>query len=62
MIGYKLKVVHDEYDTLNLYPSRHNGKYHPREENNLDDDSSMFLYRWWEFVWHHHCWEYTPHN
>ena len=43
MIDYKLKVVHDEDDTLYLSPMRHNDKAYTREENNLGDDSSMFL-------------------
>ena len=43
MIDYKLKVTHDEDDTLIFSPTRKNGKAYPREENNLGDDSSMFI-------------------
>ena len=43
MIYYKLKVMHDEYYKLNFSPTRHNRKAYPKEENNLGDDSSMFL-------------------
>ena len=35
--------MNDEYDTLNLYAMRQNGKSYPREENNLGSDSSMIL-------------------
>ena len=30
MIDYKLKVIHDEHDTLNLSAMRQNGKDHTR--------------------------------
>ena len=35
--------MHDEDDTLNFYPMRRNGKVYPSEENNLGDNSSIFL-------------------
>ena len=43
MIDYKLKVMHDEYDTLNFSPMRQNYKAYLSKENNLGVDSSMFL-------------------
>ena len=47
MIDYKFKVVHYEYYTLNLYNMIRNIHNYPRGENNLGDDSSMFLtYDW----------------
>ena len=43
MVAYKLKVMHDEDDTLYLLPMRHIRNAYPREENNCGDDSVMFL-------------------
>ena len=43
MLANKLKLVHDEYDTLHLSPLRHNRKSYPREENNCGDDYIMFI-------------------
>ena len=49
MIDCKLKVIHDEDYTLNFYPMRQNGKVYTREENNLGDNSSIFLPYEWNF-------------
>ena len=43
MIDYKLKVIHDEDDTVYLYPMGQSGKDYYKEENNLGDDYIMFL-------------------
>ena len=47
MIDCKLKVMHNEDDKINFYPMRQNGRVYPREENNMGDNSSIFLpYEW----------------
>ena len=43
MVAYKLKVMHNEYDTLNFWLIRQNSNSYPREENNCGDDSSIFI-------------------
>ena len=47
MIDYKFKVVHYEDYKLNLYNMIGNIHNYPRGENNLSDDSSMFLTHEW---------------
>ena len=43
MIDYRLKVIHDDDDTLHLFPRIQNSNAYTKEENNCGDDSIMFL-------------------
>ena len=43
MVDYRLKLIHDEYDTINFKPIRQKINTYPRQENNCGDDSIMFL-------------------
>ena len=43
MIPYKSKVVHVEYDILNVYPIINNRNSYPRKENNFGNDSIIFI-------------------
>ena len=43
MVTYRLKVMHVEYDTLNLYPIILNINIYPMEDNNYGEEFSMIL-------------------
>ena len=43
MVAYKLKLMHDRYDTIHLYPMKQNTNAYNREENNCGDNSIMFF-------------------
>ena len=43
MVPYKLKMMHFEYDILNLYYISHNRTDYPKEDINSGDASSMVL-------------------